>query len=147
MNNVISFTPAQLSTILLGFCGAIVSMSAAAAVISKAWAKLKKPNEDQNKRITCNEDKIEKLDARVAEHDKWVNEVERMKLEQVEFSKRLDKHDEFLENDKNHFRLIDEGNKVTQKALLALLSHAIDGNDVDSLRDAKKALEGWLVNR
>ena len=147
MENVISFTPGQLVTLLLGACGAIVSFSAAAAVISKVLAKLKKPNEDQNKRIICDERKITELDKHVTEHDKLVNEVERIRLDNEELTKRVDKHDDLLANDKEHFRLIDEGNKVTQKALLALLSHAIDGNDVDSLRDAKKSLEGWLVNR
>jgi hypothetical protein len=42
---------------------------------------------------------------------------------------------------------IEEGNKVTQRALLALLNHAIDGNDVDEIKEASKKLNEYLLNR
>lgn len=46
-----------------------------------------------------------------------------------------------------HFEAIDEGNRVTQRALLALLSHGIDGNNIQQMQDAKDALEEHLINR
>lgn len=46
-----------------------------------------------------------------------------------------------------HFDTIDEGNRVTQKALLALLAHGLDGNAIEQMKDAKKALEAHLINR
>ena len=42
---------------------------------------------------------------------------------------------------------IEEGNKVTQKALLALLAHALDGNNTAQLQDAKEGLQQYLINR
>ena len=47
----------------------------------------------------------------------------------------------------DHFREIDNGNRITQKAILALMKHAINGNDIDSLRDAEKDLEKYLVEK
>ena len=40
---------------------------------------------------------------------------------------------------------IEEANVVTQRALLALLSHAINGNDTDALKRAKSDLEEYLT--
>lgn len=49
--------------------------------------------------------------------------------------------------DKQRLDSIEEGNKVTQKALLALLSHAIDGNNVDEMKEAKISLQKYLIER
>ena len=54
---------------------------------------------------------------------------------------------EFLRLDKKHLDALDEGNRVTQRALLALLDHGIDGNNVDQMQKAKHALEEHLINR
>lgn len=47
----------------------------------------------------------------------------------------------------NHFRAIDDGNRITQKAILALMKHAINGNDIDDLKKAEKSLEEYLVEK
>ena len=60
---------------------------------------------------------------------------------------RLDIIEERLKLGDDRFKTIDSGNKVTQKAILALMEHAINGNDVDSLKKAKKDLEEYLVER
>lgn len=52
-----------------------------------------------------------------------------------------------LETDFNRLNAIDDGNRVTQRALLALLSHGIDGNNIQQMEDAKTALENHLINR
>lgn len=55
--------------------------------------------------------------------------------------------DSKLESDKNHLDAIDEGNRATQRALLALLDHGIDGNNIKQMQDAKEALQNHLINR
>lgn len=52
-----------------------------------------------------------------------------------------------LENDKKHLDGIDAGNRVTQLALLALLDHGIDGNNVKQMQEAKAELQQHLINR
>ena len=60
---------------------------------------------------------------------------------------RMKEHDEFFRRDLRRFEEIEDGNRVTQRAILALLAHGIDGNDVESLRKAKGNLEQWLIER
>ena len=62
-----------------------------------------------------------------------------------ELEKRVNTHERLLENDKGKLDEIDKSNHITQKALLALLSHALDGNDVDNLRKAKTELHNYLI--
>lgn len=42
---------------------------------------------------------------------------------------------------------LEEGMVITQRALLALLAHGIDGNDVDAMRSAKEELTNYLIER
>lgn len=49
--------------------------------------------------------------------------------------------------DKAKIESIEEGNKVTQKALLALLEHSIDGNNTEGLKKAKESLSQYLIDR
>lgn len=53
----------------------------------------------------------------------------------------------YFSNDDKRIKAIEKGNKITQQALLALMSHAINGNDVDKLKAAKSALEDYLIER
>ena len=60
---------------------------------------------------------------------------------------RLAKHDALFDNDKQRFESLEEGNRITQRAILALLAHGIDGNEVDQLKDAKNELQDFLIRR
>lgn len=50
-------------------------------------------------------------------------------------------------NDKKSIEDIEEGTQVTQKALLALLSHAIEGNNTEELKRAKNDLNDYLIRK
>jgi capsule polysaccharide export protein KpsE/RkpR len=116
MNQPITFTPQQVFEMILWVCGAIVSVSAAIAVIAKVIQKAKAPEKTQNERI-------EKLES----------DVKSLK--------------QYLDNDNKRLKALEEGNIVTQQALLALLSHALNGNDIDSLKEAKTKLEKYLIGK
>ena len=73
------------------------------------------------------------------------NEQQNKRLEELE--KKVKDHDEFFGNDDKRLKNIEAGNRITQKALLALLSHGIDGNDIDSMRQAKEELQHYLIER
>jgi len=53
---------------------------------------------------------------------------------------KLDKDDKRIES-------LEEGNKVICKALIALLSHEINGNSNDKLQKALEALNEYLIER
>lgn len=41
----------------------------------------------------------------------------------------------------------DDGMTIMYKSLLALLGHGIDGNNVDEMRNAKREIENYLINK
>ena len=53
----------------------------------------------------------------------------------------------FLANDKKRLDSLEGGNRVTQRALLALLGHGLDGNNQKQMLAAKEELETLLINR
>lgn len=55
--------------------------------------------------------------------------------------------DRKLMNDNIHLTNIDSDNRVTQRALLALLDHGIDGNNIEQMQHAKEELQDHLINR
>lgn len=55
--------------------------------------------------------------------------------------------DSKLNKDNERLESIEDGNRATQRALLALLDHGIDGNNIEQMQDAKKALQNHLINR
>ena len=67
------------------------------------------------------------------------------RLDKVE--KRLEELDDHLAKDDKRLDSLDEGNRATQRALLALLDHGIDGNNIKQMQDAKEALQSHLINR
>jgi hypothetical protein len=59
----------------------------------------------------------------------------------------MEEVDTFLAKDKARLDGIDESTRVTQRALLALLAHGIDGNHQSQMEDAKKELELHLIRK
>lgn len=55
--------------------------------------------------------------------------------------------DQALARDLDRFKALDDGERVTQRALLALLDHGIDGNNIEQMQHAKEALQNHLINR
>lgn len=123
MDNVITFTPAQLISIILGICAAIVTISAAIGVIIKAIDKARAPEAEQNNRLDTIDKRLDNIDA------------------------TIEKFKEYFTNDDNRFKAIEKSNKITQTALLALLKHSLNGNDVDALKTAEKSLEEYLIDK
>ena len=60
---------------------------------------------------------------------------------------RLKKVEAYIRQEGERLELIEEGNRVTQRAILALLDHGIDGNNVKQMQDAKDALQEHLISR
>lgn len=52
-----------------------------------------------------------------------------------------------LDNDNRRLDILDSGNRATQRAILALLDHGIDGNNIQQMQNAKEELQNHLINR
>lgn len=72
----------------------------------------------------------DKQDARIEELENWRRTV-----------------DSKLKQDNERLIDIEEGDRAIQRALLALLDHGIDGNNIKQMQDAKTALQNHLINR
>lgn len=123
MDNVITFTPGEMISLILGVCAAVVTISAAIGVIAKILDKAKAPEVTQNIRLDT-------IDRRLDEIDKTIAQFR-----------------EYFTNDDNRFKAIEKSNKVTQSALLALLKHSLNGNDTESLKEAERSLEEYLIDK
>lgn len=53
----------------------------------------------------------------------------------------------YSKSDNDRIKVMEEGMKVTQQALLAIMSYEINGNDIDKLKQAKDDLEEYLIKR
>ena len=81
----------------------------------------------------------------------WVGKAKTPNAKQ---NQRLDKLEEdmkfvkeCLDRDNVRIRAQEDGNRCTQKAILALMSHAINGNDTEKLVKARDELEAFLIER
>lgn len=73
------------------------------------------------------------------------NELQNARLDALEEWKK--EVDSKLDRDLDRFESLDKGMHVTQRALLALLDHGLDGNNVKQMQDAKDGLQNYLINR
>ena len=72
-----------------------------------------------------------------AEQDRRLSKLER----------HMEEVDGFLARDKARLDNMEESNRVTQRALLALLAHGIDGNHQKQMEEAKTELELHLIKK
>ena len=123
MGNDIVFTPNDIITVILAISAGIVTLSGAISAIANWINKARQPEYKQNERITI-------LEKRVDGHDDTLNKYER-----------------YLAHDDERLKQIEESNRITQRGMLALLKHSINGEDVESLRKAEKDLEEYLITK
>lgn len=123
MDGVITFTPAEAVSVIIGICTAIVTISASIGVIAKLLEKAKAPEATQNARLDNMEKQID------------------------EIRDTLNRYQGYFANDDARFKSIEKSNKITQTALLALLKHNLSGSDLEALKEAEKSLEEYLIEK
>lgn len=60
---------------------------------------------------------------------------------------RLDRHDEMLDRDNKRLKELEESNKIIMQSMLALMSHELDGNHHEELKQARDDLQKYLIRR
>ena len=83
--------------------------------------------------------------AQIIRAAKAPNEKQDERIESLE--KRMDAVDRKLDNDQTRLDGIGDGEGVIQRALLALLDHALDGNNIEQMTNSKKELMSHLTNK
>ena len=108
----------------LVICGGIITILTLWNMVEQRIKSTKMPTDNLEERVSLLEKKLEfEIKATFAEYD-------------ARFGR-----------DKQKIEAIEEGNKVTQQALLALLKHSIDGNNIEGLEKAESRLSDYLINR
>ena len=59
----------------------------------------------------------------------------------------LNEHEKKLDNDHKRLLELEESNKIMMQSMLALMSHAIDGNHIEDLKQARDDLQKYLIRR
>jgi hypothetical protein len=60
---------------------------------------------------------------------------------------KLKKHDELLDNDNKRLKELEDSNKIIMQSMLALMSHELDGNHREELKQARDELQNYLIRR
>ena len=61
--------------------------------------------------------------------------------------KKVEKHDELLDNDNKRLTSIEQTNKMICKSLVALLDHEITGNGIEKLKTTKAEMQNYLIEK
>lgn len=71
-----------------------------------------------------------------------------------ELTSRVDRHDEMLALDKTRLDKLEaqgtdlqEQNRIVLRGLLAMMSHELNGNSVEKLRESLAEINNYLINR
>lgn len=123
MNNVISFTPAQLVAFITAIGGAIVTIGAVATLIFKLVNRIKAPEVEQNNRLK-----------------KLEEENEARKLEIKTLNDRLNDGD-------SHFKELEQTNKMILRGLQALLRYSLGSENAEALRKTASDLDEYLLEK
>lgn len=148
--HVYTFTIEQLWTSILGVCGGITAIAAAVAVILNAIKKAKEPDTKQNAKLNDHDKHFEDVDRKL-KNDKEALDLYRSKILSLEEHQKeqdvlLEEHSRKMAAAEQHLEKNDHALSVVMQALLALLSHGIDGNSVEPMKEAKAILEKYLIN-
>ena len=127
MNSPIMLTPVDLFHMALAVCGAIITVSAAMAVVSQAITKAKAPEKKQDARIDALEADVKEI----KEHLKTNALTCAAHHEQlVAFEVSMKKRDELM-----------------IECFEVLIEHAVDGNNIDGLKDQQHKIAKYLLDR
>ena len=83
--------------------------------------------------------------AKAVQKAKAPEKTQNERIEKLE--KWKEKVDTMFDNDNKRLKALEEGNRITQEALLALLGHAKDGNNTEQIVQAENDLKQYLINR
>lgn len=108
------------------------------------------PDDKQNERLNAHDTELEKINRKLgADKDRldlFQSKLVSLEEHQKENSITLEVHDRKILESEQRISHSEQGNNVTMKALLALLSHGIDGNAIEPMKEAKAALENYLID-
>ena len=136
---------------LLALAGLINTVVPACEKIAKVFRAAKAPNEAQDARLDGLEAWKKEKDQQDANTQRHIKELEERNKELEERIKDLEDghamHKRLLAKDKEVLDAFHDDLRLSHMAQLALLDHALNGNNIDQMQDAKDALLQHLSNK
>ena len=120
----------SISTLWAVVIAAIGLVMTVMNIIDKSIAfrdRAKKPDEEQNTRISTLENDVSALKSTMLEHEKFFT-ADKKQIEEIKIQ-------------------MQKSNTVILRSLQALILHSISGDSIDSLKHSKEELDDYLLNR
>lgn len=108
---------------VLAIAGFISTTGLALTYVYKAFRQIQTPQRIQDDKIKL--------------HEEWLKKHDKV----------LEQHSRELKDNNRRMESIEASNRIIQRSLFALMSHALDGNDTEALKRAKDALEEHLIEK
>lgn len=70
-----------------------------------------------------------------------------LEIEVEKQGKRLEKHDQLLDNDNRRLKDVEATNRLIMRGIMYLLSHEIDGNHANQLKQVRDEMYGYLYDK
>jgi hypothetical protein len=77
----------------------------------------------------------------------WREEKQRKDMPVNELEETVKGHTDMLRRDNDRLKELEEGNRIMMRAMMALLSHDINGNSSDKLKEAMDEIQRYLIER
>lgn len=132
MDQPIMFTGREFLEGVLGVCAGIITIAGALTIIVKAIKAWKAPDKKQDERIAALEKENEERRREIA------SILERLALGNKRFEADAEKMEEVKNSMRGYMTVI-------IGTLQALTTHAIEGNNIAELKEARKQLTDYLV--
>lgn len=65
----------------------------------------------------------------------------------TELEKKTKEHDGMLDNDNRRLKDLEEGKRIEHRALLALLKHGIDNNNIAAMKASTEEIQEYLLSK
>lgn len=73
--------------------------------------------------------------------------IQKFRKPAVDGDKKLEAHDRMLDNDNRRINELEESNRLILRGQMQLITHELDGNHIDKLREVRDAMEQYLIDK
>ena len=81
----------------------------------------------------------------------WINKInsprDELEKRMTEAERKIKEHDEQIAKASSRINTLEKEERLIMRALLALLEHGLDGNNVQKMSEAKNDLEKYLLEK
>lgn len=74
-------------------------------------------------------------------------EIHRRKEPVTSLEMRINDHEAKLKNDNARLKVLEDGNRIMMRAMMAMLSHDINGNSDEALKKSLQEINEYLIDK